>query len=226
MNQLANRMTDLFSRVPTAGISTGQALYLERGDRKAFGGGNTKVANFGREAAASIKEYLDARKSTVHPEEVRRLSIVGVESLTPSDMLWLQRLPQDPAKVPFDDAVRLSQLARTITATANPSDHNLLQSIWAPVKEQYDRRRAEAQLYNADLRLPSLPNEAHAALGELIQAESDQLTPVEAFNRANSMFADALAARDREAERMKAEAQAFLSRIDEAAARRGAITVD
>jgi hypothetical protein len=107
------------------------------------------------------------------------------DPLSPSELAWLQRLPTDPAQIPFDDAQRLLALAASVT---KPDDLRLVRSIAAPVQEFHDRKQAEAAIANASQPPIAAPGETLGALADAIAAEYDQLQPEEAISRAGEVL--------------------------------------
>jgi hypothetical protein len=70
----------------------------------------------------------------------------AADALTPSDLVWLQRVPADPAAVPYDDAVTLARMRDNLSDRTNPYDARLVRSIATPVLEHHDRLAAESTL--------------------------------------------------------------------------------
>ena len=151
----------------------------------------------------------------------------AAHELAASDIAWLNRLPSDPAAVSYDDAVQLAGIAKASSAFTNRSDARLVQSIWQPVKEVHDTRAAEAALRNAQSK-PSFQETPglREALADAIAAEVPNLTPEEAWQRAQRMIDDARSHADHESRDALAAAKSALNGVGTArAARLSAVKV-
>jgi hypothetical protein len=114
--------------------------------------------------------------------------------LTPSDLMWLERLPRDPADVSYEDARALSQLAHS--TEPGSADARLMNSIYEPVRRLHAGRLAQVELARLEeTPLPDVPaNQAVAALAKAYLREIPVLTEDEAVGRAQT---DYLEARDK-----------------------------
>ncbi len=160
--------------------------------------------------------------------------------LTPAELVWIQRLPADPAQVSYEDARVLVGLVASVGKVATPGadqfegaqpahndpkaagDSRLVESIYAPIRELHDRAVANIRLEVAQQPLPAIPASTTGALAEAYMAEIPGLRQHEAWARAEEAVADARA--DREATRQKAidAARKDIARVDEALAKRTA----
>jgi hypothetical protein len=141
-----------------------------------------------------------------HPGAGVTAGAPGRGPLTASEIAWLQTLPTDPERMPFDDARALAQLTADLSSSAtlpgqpkperNPGDLRLLHAVFDPVAEYHDANAAEVAFNNAAQPLPQVPASALGALAEAVGAEQDQLQPDEALTRAGNMLSDALAQRE------------------------------
>lgn len=170
-----------------------------------------------------------------HPEQnaasaVRRRQVrddvtgtMRPEPLSATDAVWLQRVPQDPAQVPFDDAIQLARLAASFTDKGS-SDGRLVWSVWEPVKHVHDTAAAEADLRAAERPYPPVPPSVHEALQDAIAAEVPQLRPDEVRLRADAMLVDALRERDAARQERIDDARARLASLRAAREQRLAVT--
>lgn len=153
------------------------------------------------------------------------------EPLTPADLLWLQGLSDDPAKVTDEEAVRLAQLAQQAgRLSAAPSDRMLVEKAFAPVKEHRERLAecsrlvAQAGLTNHQAATgasvggapaPGLYENAAAhwgeVLGELVLDEVPELTETEARARARQDLRESWTRRDTEAQQARQAAASQLA---------------
>lgn len=125
------------------------------------------------------------------------------EPLTASDLMWLDRLPRDPAEVTEDQAKELAQLASRVEPRS--SDARLVSSIFEPVRERYQSRTTEALVSRQQkLAPPPPPGYGLTLLAEAI-ARSEAPAGVGeesamAFGRARAkeQLDEALARRDAE----------------------------
>jgi len=145
-------------------------------------------------------------------------------ALTPTELAWLQRLPADPAHTPYDDATALGQLAANLSPMKQPTDHRLVQSYWAPVKDHHDRNQADVTLSNARATpLPPVPDSTLPALVEAVTTEHPELTPGEATGRAKAMLDQATTKRGDARAQAIEDAKATLAALDDAARTRSAV---
>jgi len=146
-------------------------------------------------------------------------------ALTPTELAWLQRLPADPAHTSYDDATALGQLAANLSPMKQPTDHRLVQSYWAPVKDHHDRNQADVTLSNARATpLPPVPDSTLPALVEAVTTEHPELTPGEATGRAKTMLAEATTKRGDARAQAIANAKDKLAALDDATRARSAVT--
>jgi len=178
------------------------------------------------EVAAQCADTNPTPASYQHPGDDPKARPVGKPSpgLVPADLAWISRLPQDPAQVSHADAVALAGLASGLSATANPSDHRLIQSVWLPVKEHHDAASAKVALANAQTPVPPVPSSALPALTDAVAAETPQLQPTEAVARAGTLLREALDKRTSAREDKVTAARAAIALASEAAAARTATT--
>lgn len=137
----------------------------------------------------------------------------NVTALTPADLVWLQRLPQNPEAVSFADAAAVAQLAASISPVDNRSDSRLVQSIWRPLKAHHDGVQAHADLEAAKKPLPPVPASTVPALVDALRAELPQHTDDEVLGRAEQVLTQALTARENEHAKRLAQAEAAVAAI-------------
>ncbi len=178
------------------------------------------------EVAAQCADTNPTPASYQHPADDPKARPAGKPSdgLTPSDLAWINRLPADPAAVPFDDAVALAGLASGLSTFKNPSDVRLVQSVWAPVRELHDANAARVALAAAQTPVPNVPSSALSALTDSIAAEVPNLQPAEAVGRAGNLLREALDKRATVRQQKVDDARAAIARAQEAAAARTATT--
>lgn len=116
----------------------------------------------------------------VHPEDRSRL--LGDRrdrgaDLSPVELAWLQRLPIEPTDITFDDAVRLAELARTVSEMKTPASFRLIESIWGPVRELHDERVARAKLKIAQRPIAPLPKSTKDAIEAYLVERSPETSP-------------------------------------------------
>lgn len=109
------------------------------------------------------------------------------QPLEPGDLVWLQRLPSDPAKISDEDAAYIATLARE--ARPGSSDARLLKSILDPIRRHHDKRQAQVELRNHDATKPRpTPRNARAVLAAAVLRETNDLDDDEAHTRARRMI--------------------------------------
>lgn len=118
----------------------------------------------------------DAKLTPIAPHPEDRAALDGYrrkpgEELTAVELAWLQRLPLEPEKVTFDDAVQLAALDHSIREATNPASARLIRSIWEPVKDLHDIARAEAKLRRAKAEPNAIPSSAFDALVDALKSE-------------------------------------------------------
>lgn len=126
--------------------------------------------DFLREVASHSPPPVEA---VLHPrQEAGLLPAGGSTPLEPSDIAWIERLPTDPTKVPYLDAVHLATMAANIAPNSqHGADARLIRSVWAPVAAVYDQRQAEAELRNAQAPARPIPTGAVTVLAEAYRQE-------------------------------------------------------
>lgn len=186
-----------FTLDPARALDSGKP----RGIRSRIG----QAASGSRDAAAVLDEMIStpSRKPVAVYEvpwrTVRPSDRSARRPLGPSDILWLTRLPQDPAKVTDDDAKVLAKLV--LDAEPRSSDERLLRSIFEPGRSWHEEIAVRSQLAAARAeaaRLPPLPGKAVEALGAAIQRAVPELTTGAARERARRAVSDAVERRNRE----------------------------
>jgi hypothetical protein len=116
------------------------------------------------------------------PASVERLP------LSPADIAWLDRLPEDPTEVSVED---LRIVAAMAGRAASDGDRRLLETILGPVRAHHDRLERRSQLEDtiAKASWPHQRNKdveqlAISVLGERLRQETPELTEAEAEARA------------------------------------------
>jgi hypothetical protein len=146
-------------------------------------------------------------------------------ALTPTELAWLGRLPDDPTKTSFDSAAALGQLAAGVSKMQHPVDARLVQSYWQPVADHHDAAEAEVALSNArSTSLPTPPSSTLPALVEAVAHEHPELSAGEAAGRAKAMLDQAVTMRADSRAQAIADAKDKLAALGDAARARGATT--
>ncbi|SDS21125.1 hypothetical protein SAMN04488570_1378 [Nocardioides scoriae] len=164
----------------------------------------------------------------VHPEQTagvqsyRRES--GATELTPAELVWLQRLPLEPERVSHGDAVRLAGMAATIDRQTSPSSHQLVQSVWGPVKELHDHQQAahELEVLRASPP-PKLPASVLDALTEALTEENPDWPLAGAQERALELLGQQINERDRYLAAAERALQERITAVENAASERTAL---
>jgi hypothetical protein len=116
------------------------------------------------------------------PESVQRVP------LSPADIAWLDRLPEDPIEISPEDL-------RTITAmagrAASDGDRRLLETILGPVRAHHDRLERRSRLQDtitkasrSHQRSKDVEDLAVSVLAERLHQETPELSGAEAESRA------------------------------------------
>jgi hypothetical protein len=182
------------------------------------------LRKWSEKAQEEIEKCSANAREAMHPlQAMPDRAVQKMDKLSPSDLIWIQRLPTDPAKIPFQDAARLGQLAKHV---ADASDRNLLQSVWLPVKEHHDRRQAEALAHNANLAPANLFLESVQALGDIIRNEMPTLSQAGAEEEARELIRQAETRRRNYAAAALARVDAIKAEADKSEAKRTALVND
>ena len=179
----------------------------------------------------AVRAFLDdletqeapSHEKYTHPADRAGRSSHGQKALEPSDLAWIARLPTDPAQVSFADAERVAQLAANVDPVRHPSDRNLVDSVWKPIKEAHDRRAAEVALRNSSRALPAVPSSALTALGTAIATETPALSDQEALSRAGDALRSHRANQEATRQRAIDQAKATIASVDQASTSRQAV---
>jgi len=209
---------------PPSGLNAGALAHLAHRER-----GNSTV-----KAEAFLKDMQQQRpvgtaataQAYQHPGRLAYHSKPRPDGpLTPTELAWLGRLPDDPTKTSFEDAAALGQLAANISRSDHPTDHRLVGSYWQPVADHHDRNQADVTLANARRTpVPPVPSSTLPALAEAVAAEHPELTAGEATNRAKAMLDEATAKRSDAREQAITDAQDKLAALAAATRARSAVT--
>jgi hypothetical protein len=201
---------------------------IESAKRKASGqfadGGRTLGGRTGHGLDPVTRQFIDdlAERGPVpsanhlHPNQVagrEHASSEPRDGLTPAEIVWLQRLPDEPSDVTFKDATALARLNASIDGQLHRGDKRLVESIWIPVRVRHDRLDAQAALANASKPVPVPPRSATVALAQAIQGEEPHLTEDEALERAKTMLQEEQAQLERLRERQITLAQSTIDSL-------------
>jgi hypothetical protein len=203
--------------------TSGRTQALRRANRDPMGRSSLTQA---QQAFLDAADDVPARQAVkyVHPGAVAPPVTGrsrGDAPLSPSELAWLDRLPRDPAQVPFSDAQRLLSLA---DAVKRPDDRTLLRSIAAPVQEHHDLNQALSNLSNVSTPPPAAPHETLGALADAIAATNQHLEPDEAVGRASELLRENGERRLRDHSLSVQQAQRHVDAVTTAASDRTAVT--
>lgn len=226
-NSTRNTILEVLSGTPNVGLAA-KARAVYRTQRFITGShAPESLRKWSEKAEAEIKQASTNYKSVQHPADVPATGVERkIDKLSPSDLVWLQKLPTDPGKIPFQDAVRLGHLNRSLGSLENPSDANLIASMWGPVKEHHDRRQAEALAHNAKLTSPNLLLESINALSDIIKQEMPTLSESAVEEEARHLIRQAEAKRQANTQKLLANADAILAAANESETKRTALIND
>jgi hypothetical protein len=193
---------------PANGAGRGKALFLAQREKRV----SVRSTPAQRQFIAAVMDRQPQDVTTYqHPANAARLIRDG-GPLTPAELMWLQRLPTDPAEVSFDDAVTLASIAKSLSPMDDAADLRVLNQVWLPVKEIHDANAARAELANAQ-----------RAMADALAAEHPDYPPNATVALANEALNDAITRRRAQHEAALADARATLDRVAEAKTRRTAV---
>jgi hypothetical protein len=223
MSMSSRKILELL-QAPATGMNRGRAVHA-RLDARRPGAGATAAQRRFTEALTGLPKPTS--EAYTHPAT----SAIGARhetpALTPADLMWLDRLPRDPAQASFDDARRLASMEAGLREGKAPaSDRRLLASIWEPIRSVHDRKAAEIALRNAQQPLPQVPSDALDALVDAVSAETPELHDDEVVVRAGRMLHEALNTRSQVREAAIEAATRQLNELDAAQQARFAPTRD
>lgn len=150
-----------------------------------------------------------------HEHPAQRMRPMKLDRLSGSDLAWLGRLGEDPAKVATRDVTTLVSMRAAVTDEA---DKRLLDSILEPVKAHHDLRAIEASSRRILADNPPRQRNRRAeemateALAEHHQASIPGLDIGEALGRGRAQVAEVLPALNAERATARADAEAMLNR--------------
>ncbi len=211
------QITDALTAKPTP-MAHGALRYLERGEAK-YGTGDTTHRRL-------VSDLLDEPTAPSPPATYEHPAAAAMKSpakrpgdgsLQPSEIAWLQRIPADPAQVPFADAQQLAALSATLSPLTNRADARLVESVYAPVRDYHDRNAAKADLANAvAIPVSPVPSSALPALARAIGTEHPGLSDDEVMGRANEAVRAAAVHRRTSRDAAIDSAQTRIAALDEA----------
>lgn len=89
------------------------------------------------------------------------------QPLSAADLMWLDRLPRDPAEVTEDQAKELAKISARVEP--NTGDARLVETIFGPVRARFQTQATEGAVARQQLVAPpSPPSNAVAVLAEAI----------------------------------------------------------
>lgn len=179
-------------KAPSTGVSAGRAQYAASREAR-----DTRGLRSHREFAEAMARLPVPQPVTTvrHPTDALRGQDRRHRELTPSDLVWLQRLPQNPADISFADATTLAAMAKGLAQhqPAGSSDRRLIDSIWRPVRKHYDVQVADAAVRNTEQRPPEIPSSALQALVDALRVElPPEFSDAEVVSRASETLSGAL----------------------------------
>jgi len=225
----SKQITDAIAQDPNHPSAAGKFAYLRRSLKKSMGVRTDPASHyqFADDLAAQHEPGSGAAAEPYrHPGNDPKAHAPGRGGtpLSPSDLAWIGRLPTDPTKMPYDDAVQLAGLSASLAGTQHASDARLVDSVWKPVQEVHDAGAARVALDQAQRSVPDVPSSAVRALADSIAAEVPNLQPAEALSRASTQLREALDKRATVRQQKVLDARAAIARASEAASLRTATT--
>lgn len=207
----------------------GRARALDRINRTGMGTSTMTTAQRALVESIATAQVTAPAAGYAHPAAEARThrspAPPGSESqaapLTAAAVAFLQRLPEEPDKIPYDDAVEVFKMANGNVA---PQDAPLVRAVADPLRSFHDRRAADAQLAAAQEPPLRVPASALNALADAIAAENEQLHPAEALGRANDKIAELSRRRLQAHEERVEAARQRIAQLDADDARRTAVT--
>lgn len=175
-------------------------------------------------AAANTADAAPARETYQTPAAAAPYLPPRDGGLTPSEIAWITTLSDDPAAVPFRDAVDLVRLQRSIDPAKYPGDARLINAVLAPVSELHAENAAQVALRNAQAPLPQVPASALGALARAITTEVPQLQQQEARVRARDRLQHQADIRAQTRQKAIDAAESQLEAVRQARAARTAVT--
>jgi hypothetical protein len=122
------------------------------------------------------------------PESVQRVP------LSPADIAWLGRLPEDPLAISADDLRTLTSLAGR---AASEGERRLLETILGPIRQHHERQEQRERLEESIAKMSrrhersrELEDLAVFVLAERLRQEIPELTEGEAEGRARAALRD------------------------------------
>lgn len=214
----SNVILDLLGKSHWTGMSSGKAKAMRSRLDKARG---ERVG-----ARRQLLEDLGSRTDLapgpqyIHPEKSSSRLRREADDLTPSELVWLQRLPIDPTKITHDEAARLAAMYSSLSGMKAESSKQLVASIWLPVKAIHDQLAADDALARAKQPLPATPASAGSALEEALAAEHPDWPDAALGTVASDLITKALTRRDEEYQKRVAAAEATVAQLRTEAAER------
>jgi len=224
----SKQITDAIAQDPNHPSAAGKVAYLRRSLKSSMGVRTDPASHyqFADDLAAQHTPGAPGAEPYRHPGNDPKAHAPGRGGtpLSPSDLAWIGRLPSDPTKMPYDDAVQLAGLSASLAGTQHASDARLVDSVWKPVQEVHDAGAARVALDQAQRSVPDVPSSAVRALADSIAAEVPNLQPAEALSRAGTQLREALDKRATVRQQKVLDARAAIARASEAASLRTATT--
>ncbi len=224
----SKQILDVVSSDPNHPGAAGKVAYLRRSLKTSMGVRTDPPSHyqFADALAAQHEPGTATAEPYRHPGSDPKAHAPGRGGtpLSPSDLAWIDRLPNDPTKMPYEDAAALAGLSASLAGTQHTSDARLVDSVWKPVQEVHDANAARVALDQAQRSVPDVPSSAVRALADSIAAEVPNLEPAEALSRAGTQLREALDKRTAAREQKILDARAAIAQASEAAAVRTATT--
>jgi hypothetical protein len=222
---------------PPSKMNRGAAMFALRETDREWGLARDRAPWAGEFLQKFIDQPVPDRNFGQHPrdavrptaDDLRRADSGTAEPLSPVELAWLERLPKDPAAIPFEDATVLAGMVQRLSPMTQPADARYVRDIWEPVADLHDKRILNGVIAVASRPLPDLPSGALDALKEAVGAEltaaaergeRSKPSEYEVLDRARDLLKDALNRRDRGRLTTLHNARAQLDRLNAKAAAR------
>lgn len=207
----------------------GRLAYVRRASRNSMnGGGLTESQRSLADDLAATPPTFGVPSAYAHPGQglvppdlplPRNPNNAG-SSLSASQVAFLTGLPEDPGKVPYDAAVEVFKLAKSVSA----QDWPLVNSVASPLLVWHSRKEAEAELQAAKAPPPAIPESALSAIADSILEENPSLRANEALGRAADAIEEIGRRRLVDHQTRLAKAHDRIAKLDAADAARTAVT--
>lgn len=215
------QMTEILT-MPPSPMRTGKAQAFLRHHLKNPGNPGRPIGAQADYLRALLEQETSLTGTKYRHPGFEPVHYVDSDTLAPTDIAWLQRLPTDPAQVSWEDARHIVALVHAVKRTS--SDGRLVHAIWDPLKAFHDRRLAETTLKNAQRPVSVSDPSPAPALAEAILAATPDLRPEEAMARAKEIIRNTQTELDTHRQQAIDTARQTITELDAQLAERAATT--